>query len=80
VLHFRNEVIRPHERQNDERRNVLSRRDLLHAYAFWREEMAGLEHFTGCRLQLTHRQNLNWQVGFLFFGLNSWGNRNVGNC
>ena len=29
--------------------------------------MAELEHFTSCRLQGTHRQILNWQVGFLFW-------------
>ena len=40
VLHSRHEVICPHERQN-----VLLRRYLLRALAFWREEMAGLKHF-----------------------------------
>jgi hypothetical protein len=61
VLDSLHEVIYLHDR-----RNVLSRRDVLRAHAFWREEMAELEHFASCRLQGTHRQILNWQVGFLF--------------
>jgi hypothetical protein len=60
MLHSGHEVICPHDRQN-----VLLR-SLLCAFAFWREEMAELKHQTSCRLQCTHRQKLNWLVGFLF--------------
>ena len=63
VLHSQHEVVQLHDR-----RNVLLCRDLLRAYAFWREEMAELEHFTSCRLHGSHRQIQNWQVGFSFWG------------
>ena len=63
VLHFRHEVIRP-----DERRNVLSRRDLLLcAHAFWREERFGLEHFISCLLQVpTARNRTGWWVFYFW--------------
>jgi hypothetical protein len=45
---------------------VLLCSDVLYAKAFWREEMADLKGITSCRLQEIHRQNVNWQVDFLF--------------
>jgi adenylyltransferase/sulfurtransferase len=52
---------------------VLLRCYVLRAYAFWREEVAGLERLTSRRLIYTHRQSLNWQVGFLFWVENEAG-------
>jgi hypothetical protein len=48
------------------RRDLLLYSDVLCTDAFWREGVARLREFTGRHLIETHRQRLNWQVGFLF--------------
>jgi adenylyltransferase/sulfurtransferase len=40
---------------------------VLRLQTFWREEMARLDQVTSRHLNRTHRQELNWQVGFLFW-------------
>jgi hypothetical protein len=52
----------------NDRLYLLPQHDVLRAHAFWREEMAELENQQNCRFHVTHRQKLNWQVGFLFWG------------
>jgi adenylyltransferase/sulfurtransferase len=46
---------------------------VLRTHVIWREEVAGIERQESLHLNWTHRQKLNWQVGFLF-----WNEINAG--
>jgi hypothetical protein len=52
---------------------MLLRNDVLRTHIVWREEMAGIEQQAGLHLNWTHRQKLNWQVGFSFWNENKAG-------
>jgi hypothetical protein len=55
-----------------DRQNVLSRSDLLCAKAFWREELDQLKVFYKLPLPGYPPPELDWQVGFLFWGEGSF--------